>query len=201
MGAAHAASDLRIPSLVVAEAYATAAISFWLHNKEAIGLLDDIKAIKLHEGQPLLPTIESLSDFEEHAFEMFEPDLVALADAAETEARYRFERGFYHLALPIIERAALLRFRTVGKAAIQTLRTQLLKAKILSRLGHADEALLIARAVANAYEANPVFGPQHPDTLASRYLVAQLLSELGRIDEALPNRPRRRRRQQGKPGA
>jgi hypothetical protein len=44
----------------------------------------------------------------------------------------------------------------------------------------------VARAVAQAREANPALGPQHPDTLASRHLVALLLDRLGQTDEALP---------------
>jgi hypothetical protein len=67
-----------------------------------------------------------------------------------------------------------------------TLASRYLVAHLLDRLGHTDEALPIARAVAKAYEASPTLGLQHPQTLASRHLVARLLYGLGHTDEALP---------------
>jgi hypothetical protein len=56
--------------------------------------------------------------------------------------------------------------------------SRLLVAQILSRLGHNDEALLQARAVAEAMEASAALGPDHPHTLASRHLVAQILRKI-----------------------
>jgi hypothetical protein len=183
---AHAAGDLRAIGLAVAQAYTTAAISLWPQNRDAIELLGDLTILNVAEAQSSPPVTEALTEFEDRAHEMFEPDLVEAADTAEAEAHRRFEQGHYHAALPTVERALILRFRTVGRIAAQTFRTQRLKSYILDGLGHTDEALPIARAVADACAASPALGPGHPDTLTSRHLVAQLLDALGHTDEALP---------------
>lgn len=178
---AHAAGDVRPWGLVAAESYATAAISLWPGNHDAERLLSEIKILRTEEAQLSPPATEALAQLEERVLEMFEPDLVETADAVESEARRRFFRGHYHTALPLVEWAVILRSRTVGKAAVQTFRTQRLKAYILDRLGHTDKALPIARAVADAEEASPALGPEHPSTLSSRYLVAQLLNTLSHV--------------------
>lgn len=121
----------------------------------------------------------------ERALDVFDPDLVEVADALEKEATRRRELGAYHAALPAAARALTLRFRTVGRTAVQTLMIQLLKAQILDGLGRYDEALVNARAVAEEMENNPELGPSFPLTLASRYVVAHVLNSLGRSAEAL----------------
>ena len=47
--------------------------------------------------------------------------------------------------------------QTDGRNALQTFSTQYLKIQILIELGHSEEALLIARAVAHASEAQKAF--------------------------------------------
>ena len=132
------------------------------------------------------PLTVALDEFDDRAVSLFDVDLVGEANAAEQEASRRHERGLYHAALPVVERALILRLQTVGRNAVQTFRTQRLKAYILLGLGHSEEALPIARAVADAMEANPALGPSHPETLTSRYLVAGILVRLGHCEEALP---------------
>jgi DNA repair protein RadC len=75
--------------------------------------------------------------------------------------------------------------RSLGPAHPSTLSSCCLVALLLDRLGRSDEALRIARAVAEALKKSPSLGPAHPSTLSSRYLVALLLDRLGRSDEAL----------------
>jgi hypothetical protein len=65
-----------------------------------------------------------------------------------------------------VDLALDLRSKTVGLRALQTQRTMRLKAHILSALGHDDEALPIAQAVAEAMAASTALGPVHPYTLA-----------------------------------
>ena len=132
------------------------------------------------------PLTVALDEFDDRAVSLFDVDLVGEANAAEEEASRRYDRGLYHAALPVVERALSLRLQTVARNAVQTFRAQRLKAYILIGLGHSEEALPIARAVADATEANPALGPSHPETLTSRYLVAGILVRLGHTEEALP---------------
>lgn len=124
------------------------------------------------------PLTVVLDEFDDRAVILVDADLVGEADAEEEKASRRYDRGLYHAALPVVERALILRLQTVGRNAVQTFRTQRLKAYILAGLGHSEEALPIARAVADAQQASPALGPSHPDTLASRVLVAQILEKL-----------------------
>jgi hypothetical protein len=182
----RAPADLRALGLVEAQAYATAGVALWPRNKDATALLDEIATLRNEEAQPVPPLSAALSDFDDRAVEFFDVNLVEAANMAEQEALHRCARGLYHTALPAVELALSARLKTVGSKAVQTLRAERLKVLIVSFLGRADEALPIARAVADAQEASPALGSTHPHTLASRYLVAQLLDNLGHSDEALP---------------
>ena len=184
--AAHAVAEVRALGLVTAEAYAIAAIVLWPENQGALDLLDDVVRLREEEGQSMPSLTAALGEFDDRAVILFDADLMEAANVAEEEASARYQRGLYHLALPVIEQALALRLRTVGRNAVQTFSTQHLKAYIVIGLGHSEEALPIARAVVAAKEASPALGPSHPETLSSRYLVAQILHSLGHSEEALP---------------
>ena len=183
--AAYATGELRAMGLLAAEAYATAAMAFWPSNRDAIGLLADVATLREQEGQNPPSLREALQILPDRAVEVFDANLADQANKAEGEARRRLVHGQYHAALPAVERAVLLRVRTLGKASIRTATTKHLQAQILLRLGRFREALVIVQQVLAAQEASEALGPSHPSTLPSRILVAQILMYLGRYDEAL----------------
>jgi tetratricopeptide (TPR) repeat protein len=181
---AHAVGEQRASLLTAAEAFAITSMVLWNQNQAASDLQADLLTLREEEGQIAPSLAEALNEPDGRS--LFDQDLTKEANIAEEEGWHRLRRGLYHVALPVAERALILRTKTVGKNTIQTFSVQLLKAHILDRLGRGDEALPIARAVADAEEASPRLGPSHPKTLASRFLVAQILKRLGRSDEALP---------------
>ena len=182
---AHAAADLRSAGLAAAESYATAAIALFPRNHDAFEFLRDTQAIRAEEVHPPVALPYALTEFREHVAGLFQPELVETAEAAEAEAQQRLGRGYFRAALPTVERALAIRLSTLGNTAVQTLRTQLLKARILIFLGRSFEAWPIACSTRMAMEDNPSLGPSHPDTLSSRELVAAMLRDLGCYEEAL----------------
>jgi hypothetical protein len=112
------------------------------------------------------PLTVALLKLDDRTEALFEIDRAAEAGQAEEEARRRLQQGHYHLVLPLIERAIVLRLQTVGSNAIQTLWAQRTKAYILLGLGRYEESLLIAINAAEAHEAHASLGPNHPDTFS-----------------------------------
>jgi len=185
---AHASGDDMRPSgLTAAQAYARAAITFWPENWDAMFLLADVTKMIEEDGRTSPSIQEALPNLDRCAAQaIYRGDDVGVAQVAEKQALYWYQRGYYRAALATIDWALMLSVSNSGRQALRTRQTQHLKAVILNSLGRYDEALNVAEEIARAREAHPSLGSRHPDTLASRHLVAQILHNLGRNQEALP---------------
>jgi tetratricopeptide (TPR) repeat protein len=181
---AHAAGDVRVKGLVAAQGFAIAAVTVNPRNRDAVFLLEEAEKF-LDEVEQPVPTLTQAFSGLDDSQEWFDTDLVKGAEALMAEAYLRHDRGFYHLALPPAEQAAVWLMQSLGRRAPTTLRVQYFKAYLLLCLGRYQEALEMARAVLKDMEQNPALGPSHPDTLNSRYLVANILGALGHYEEAL----------------
>lgn len=152
-----------------------------------MALLGDLVALRTIEAQAQPPFPQALAALDSDAVKLrFDAEEVEPALAADAEAERLMDRGFYHLAVPLINRTVTLLHRQLGPNALQTLRARGRRVRLLSRRCRYADALAEINSVVKIATASPALGPEHPNTLTNRYLLAEVLYNFGRSAEALP---------------
>lgn len=188
---ARARGSIRPVALVASESYAMAARTLDPANTTFSGFLRELQTVRQKERGVAPDVSAALSQLRAaQSPDAPEPDLfdadpaVAAADA-ERDAEAQYAAGRNYLALTAITRALELRRGTLRENPDLVLNDQALEGYVLLGLGRESEALGLLFAVADTMRSDPLYGPDHPDTLACRFELARILADIDRGDEAL----------------
>jgi tetratricopeptide (TPR) repeat protein len=180
---ATASDESHSAGLIVAEAYATAALVINPQLQSAAGLAADVR--RHFEQEPWQPTLHQALNQLESGDPAFDRGRLDDAMASLSRARQHDQDGTFYLAVPLFERAATLVEQELGPRDIATIRVKLEFAASLLRVDQRQRAHALIEDSVDVYEEHPEFGPRSEETQRVRLRLVNCWLVLGQDTKAL----------------
>jgi tetratricopeptide (TPR) repeat protein len=176
--------ELRIPGMVTAHAFASAALLLAPGNKAAAERINELLQWCQHEGITLVPFRPDMLEKLRSEGQRLNFDALANGVALFAIAQRLYDRGLYSLSLDCLQRAVGLLRSELGENNLKTLDAHELRARVFRWLGKYEAARHEIENVILKKAQNKSLGSEHPDTLASRNFHAFVLDVLGEYETA-----------------